>query len=63
MNALARRYVANQKAIDYWTAFPIGVQYGRNDEAPPGWGIAAAQEIAMAALCMISDECPFMNAT
>jgi NAD(P)-dependent dehydrogenase (short-subunit alcohol dehydrogenase family) len=29
----------------------------------PGGRIATADEIALAALFMISDECPFMNAT
>ncbi|MBO3761653.1 SDR family oxidoreductase [Ciceribacter sp. L1K22] len=64
VNALAPGYVATQKVIDYWNSFP-------NPEAAkaetmklhPGGRIATPNEIAMAAVFMISDECSFMNAT
>jgi NAD(P)-dependent dehydrogenase (short-subunit alcohol dehydrogenase family) len=64
VNALAPGYVATQKVIDYWNGF-------RDPEAAkaetmklhPGGRIATPEEIAMAAVFMISDECPFMNAT
>jgi NAD(P)-dependent dehydrogenase (short-subunit alcohol dehydrogenase family) len=63
VNALAPGYVATQKVIDYWNSFP-------NPEAAkaetlrlhPGGRIATPEEIALAAVFMISDECPFMNA-
>jgi NAD(P)-dependent dehydrogenase (short-subunit alcohol dehydrogenase family) len=48
VNALAPGYVSTQKVIDYWNSF-----------ADPE---AAKAETALAAIFMISDECPFMNA-
>ncbi|SMC97939.1 SDR family oxidoreductase [Rhizobium sp. RU36D] len=64
VNALAPGYVATQKVIDYWNSFP-DPEAAKADtmKLHPGGRIALPQEIAMAALFMISDECPFMNAT
>ena len=64
VNALAPGYVTTQKVLDYWNSFPdpeaarlktLGLH--------PSGRIATPEEIALAALFMISDECPFMNAT
>lgn len=64
VNALAPGYVATQKVIDYWNGFPDPEQAkAETMKLHPGGRIAAPQEIAMAAVFMISDECPFMNAT
>jgi NAD(P)-dependent dehydrogenase (short-subunit alcohol dehydrogenase family) len=64
VNALAPGYVATQKVIDYWNGF-ADPDAARSEtmKLHPGGRIASPQEIAMAALFMISDECPFMNAT
>lgn len=64
VNALAPGYVATQKVIDYWNGFadPDAAR-AETMKLHPGGRIASPQEIAMAALFMISDECPFMNAT
>ena len=64
VNALAPGYVATQKVIDYWNGFadPEAAK-ARTMALHPGGRIATPQEIAMAAVFMISDECPFMNAT
>ena len=63
VNALAPGYVETQKATDYWNSFPDPVAARAHTMAlHPGKRIATAQEIAMAAVFMISDECPFMNA-
>ncbi|AZO40912.1 SDR family oxidoreductase [Mesorhizobium sp. M7D.F.Ca.US.005.01.1.1] len=63
VNALAPGYVETQKAIDYWNSFPDPVAARANTMAlHPGGRIATAREIALAAVFMISDECPFMNA-
>lgn len=64
VNALAPGYVATQKVIDYWNGFadPDAAR-AETMKFHPGGRIASPQEIAMAALFMISDECPFMNAT
>lgn len=64
VNALAPGYVATQKVIDYWNGFPDpDAARAATMRLHPGGRIASPQEIAMAALFMISDECPFMNAT
>ncbi|SCB18591.1 SDR family oxidoreductase [Rhizobium hainanense] len=64
VNALAPGYVATQKAIDYWNSFPDPEKAkAETMKLHPGGRIATPQEIAMAAVFMISDECPFMNAT
>jgi NAD(P)-dependent dehydrogenase (short-subunit alcohol dehydrogenase family) len=64
VNALAPGYVATQKVIDYWNDFPDPEQAkAETMKLHPGGRIATPQEIAMAAVFMISDECPFMNAT
>ncbi|WP_434724970.1 SDR family oxidoreductase [Mesorhizobium sp. RIZ17] len=63
VNALAPGYVETQKALDYWNSFPDPVAARANTMAlHPGGRIATAREIALAAVFMISDECPFMNA-
>ncbi len=64
VNALAPGYVATQKVIDYWNGFadPEAAR-AETMKLHPGGRIATPQEIAMAAVFMISDECPFMNAT
>ncbi|CAH0343439.1 SDR family oxidoreductase [Rhizobium sp. CECT 9324] len=64
VNALAPGYVATQKVIDYWNSFP-DPEAAKVDtlKLHPGGRIASPQEIAMAAVFMVSDECPFMNAT
>ncbi|EJC81413.1 dehydrogenase of unknown specificity [Rhizobium leguminosarum bv. trifolii WSM2297] len=64
VNALAPGYVSTQKVIDYWAGFadPEAAK-AETLKLHPGGRIAAPEEIAMAAVFMISDECPFMNAT
>ncbi|MGV0819753.1 SDR family oxidoreductase [Martelella sp. AMO21009] len=64
VNALAPGYVATQKVIDYWNSFPDPeAAKAETLRLHPGGRIATPEEIAMAAVFMISDECPFMNAT
>ena len=64
VNALAPGYVATQKVIDYWNGFDDPQAAEASTLAlHPGGRIATPAEIAMAAVFMISDECPFMNAT
>jgi NAD(P)-dependent dehydrogenase (short-subunit alcohol dehydrogenase family) len=63
VNALAPGYVETQKSIDYWNSFADPAK--ARDETlalHPGKRIATTAEIAKAAVFMISDECPFMNA-
>lgn len=64
VNALAPGYVATQKVIDYWNGFadPEAAK-AETMKLHPGGRIATPEEIALAAVFMISDECPFMNAT
>lgn len=64
VNALAPGYVSTQKVIDYWNSFadPDAAK-AATMTLHPGGRIASPEEIAMAAVFMISDECPFMNAT
>ncbi|WAJ27908.1 SDR family oxidoreductase [Antarcticirhabdus aurantiaca] len=64
VNALAPGYVATQKVVDYWNSFPDPKAAKAATLAlHPGGRIATPEEIALAAVFMISDECPFMNAT
>ncbi|MFP5076417.1 SDR family oxidoreductase [Rhizobium sp. YIM 134829] len=64
VNALAPGYVRTQKVIDYWNGFPDpAAAEAETMKLHPGRRIAEPKEIAMAALFMISDECPFMTAT
>lgn len=64
VNAIAPGYVATQKVIDYWNSFPDpDAAKAETMKLHPGGRIASPEEIAMAAVFMISDECPFMNAT
>lgn len=64
VNALAPGYVATQKVIGYWNSFadPAAAK-AETMKLHPGGRIATPEEIALAAVFMISDECPFMNAT
>ena len=63
VNALAPGYVQTQKVVEYWNSFP-DPEAARQEtlRLHPGGRIATPEEIAMAAVFMISDECPFMNA-
>ncbi|MBP1886289.1 SDR family oxidoreductase [Sinorhizobium mexicanum] len=64
VNALAPGYVLTQKVIDYWNSFPdSAAAEAETMKLHPGGRIATPDEIARAALFMISDECTFMNAT
>ena len=64
VNALAPGYVRTQKVVDYWNSFPDPAEAeAATMRLHPGRRIAAPEEIARAALFMISDECAFMNAT
>ncbi len=64
VNALAPGYVRTQKAVEYWNSFPDPVAAeAATMKLHPGGRIATPEEIAKAALFMVSDECPFMNAT
>lgn len=64
VNALAPGYVRTQKAVEYWDSFPDPVAAeAATMKLHPGGRIATPEEIARAALFMVSDECPFMNAT
>jgi NAD(P)-dependent dehydrogenase (short-subunit alcohol dehydrogenase family) len=64
VNALAPGYVATQKVVEYWNSFadPKAAE-AATMKLHPGGRIATPAEIALAAVFMISDECPFMNAT
>lgn len=63
VNALAPGYVSTQKVIDYWNNFPDPVAArAETMKLHPSGRIASPEEIALAAVFMISDECPFMNA-
>ena len=64
VNALAPGYVATQKVLDYWNGLPDPeAAEAETLKLHPGGRIATPEEIALAAVFMISDECPFMNAT
>ncbi|KQY26970.1 SDR family oxidoreductase [Rhizobium sp. Root482] len=64
VNALAPGYVSTRKVIDYWNSFPDpAAAKAETMKLHPGGRIASPEEIALAAVFMISDECPFMNAT
>lgn len=64
VNAIAPGYVSTQKVIDYWNSFPDPEKAkAETMKLHPGGRIATPQEIAMAAIFMISDECSFINAT
>jgi NAD(P)-dependent dehydrogenase (short-subunit alcohol dehydrogenase family) len=64
VNALAPGYVRTQKAVEYWNSFPDPIEAeAATMRLHPGGRIATPEEIARAAVFMISDECPFMNAT
>ncbi|MCV3767803.1 SDR family oxidoreductase [Rhizobium sp. TRM95796] len=62
VNALAPGYVATQKVIDYWNSFP-DPDAARTEtmKLHPGGRIAEPEEIAMAAVFMVSNECRFMT--
>ncbi|MCA0270698.1 MAG: SDR family oxidoreductase [Proteobacteria bacterium] len=63
VNAIAPGYVATQKVIDWWATHPDpeAAKAGTMALHPQG-RIATPEEIARAAVFMISDECPFMTA-
>jgi NAD(P)-dependent dehydrogenase (short-subunit alcohol dehydrogenase family) len=64
VNALAPGYVSTQKVIDYWNSFPDPeAAKAATMKLHPGGRLATPEEIALAAVFMVSDECPFMNAT
>ena len=64
VNALAPGYVQTQKVIDYWNSFPDPeAAKAETLKLHPQGRIASVEEIALAAVFMISDECRFMNAT
>lgn len=64
VNAIAPGYVATQKVLDWWNAQrdPIAAKAETMALHPQG-RIATPEEIARAAVFMISDECPFMTST
>jgi NAD(P)-dependent dehydrogenase (short-subunit alcohol dehydrogenase family) len=64
VNALAPGYVATQKVLDWWAKHP-DPEAARAETLAlhPQRRIATPEEIARAAVFMISDECPFMTAT
>lgn len=63
MNAPAPGYVEMHKNIDCWNSFPDpGKARAETLALQPPRRIAATTEIAKAAVFMISDETPFMNA-
>ncbi len=63
VNALAPGYVETQKATEWWNGFPDPADARAKTMAlHPGGRIATSEEIAMAAVFLISDECPFINA-
>lgn len=63
VNALAPGYVETQKNIDYWNSFPDPEKARAETLAlQPPHRIGTTTEIAKAAVFMISDETPFMNA-
>lgn len=64
VNALAPGYVATQKVLDWWAAHPDPEAAEAETLAlHPQRRIATPEEIARAAVFMVSDECPFMTAT
>ncbi len=64
VNAIAPGYVATQKNIDWWNSHPDPEAARAETMAlHPQGRIATPEEIAKAAVFMISDECPFMTAT
>jgi NAD(P)-dependent dehydrogenase (short-subunit alcohol dehydrogenase family) len=64
VNALAPGYVATRKVLDWWAAHPDPEAAEAETLAlHPQKRIATPEEIARAAVFMISDECPFMTAT
>lgn len=63
VNAIAPGYVATQKVIDWWNSAPDREAARQATYAlHPQHRIATPEEIARAAVFMISDECPFMTA-
>tara|TARA_R110000737_G_scaffold331641_1_gene348035 strand:- start:177 stop:956 length:780 start_codon:yes stop_codon:yes gene_type:complete len=62
VNAIAPGYVATQKVLDWWQAQPDPEAAQAETLAMhPQGRIATPQEIAMAAVFMVSGECPFMT--
>jgi NAD(P)-dependent dehydrogenase (short-subunit alcohol dehydrogenase family) len=64
VNAIAPGYVATQKVLDWWASQPDPAAAKAETMAlHPQGRIATPEEIARAAVFMISDECPFMTST
>ena len=64
VNAIAPGYVATQKVLDWWAGQPDPEAARAATLAlHPQGRIATPEEIANAAVFMISDECPFMTAS
>jgi NAD(P)-dependent dehydrogenase (short-subunit alcohol dehydrogenase family) len=63
VNAIAPGYIDTQIARDYWAGFPDPAAERAKAEAlhPPG-RIGSAEEVAMTAVFLASDEAPFINA-
>jgi NAD(P)-dependent dehydrogenase (short-subunit alcohol dehydrogenase family) len=61
-NAIAPGYIDTEIARDYWNTFPDPAAERAKAEAlhPPG-RIGTAQEVAMTAVFLASDEAPFIN--
>jgi NAD(P)-dependent dehydrogenase (short-subunit alcohol dehydrogenase family) len=63
VNALAPGYVLTQKTLDWWNTFPDPAAARAATMAlHPSGRIATVEEIAKAAVFLISDEVPFMTA-
>lgn len=63
VNALAPGYVLTQKTLDWWNSFPDpDAARAATMALHPGGRIATVDEIALAAVFLISDEVPFMTA-
>lgn len=63
VNAIAPGYVATKKVLDWWDSHPDPAAARAQTLAlHPQGRIATPEEIASAAVFMISDECPFMTA-
>ena len=63
VNALAPGYVETQKVVEWWNSFPDpAAARAKTMALHPGGRIAQPAEIAKAAVFMVSDETPFLNA-
>jgi NAD(P)-dependent dehydrogenase (short-subunit alcohol dehydrogenase family) len=64
VNAISPGYIETQIAVDYWNTFddPDAERQRTYDMHPPK-RIGKAEEVAMTAVFLASDEAPFINAT